>query len=111
MFAEMDTTTIEIVILAVFTLILFGIWFLLGYPEALKAKVEHPEWVAGAPTGLCEGLDDEDVKTICMLEEALGRELTHEEMRRYWDLREEGHSPKIIYQWLLEEIKEHKTHH
>jgi len=101
---------ITIAILIIFTLALFGVWFLLGYPEAKKAKIEHPEWVAGAPTGLCEGLDDEDVKAICMLEEALGRELTHEEIKRYWELREEGHSPKIIYKWLLEEIQEHKKH-
>jgi hypothetical protein len=46
-----------------------------------------------------------------MLEEALGRELTHDEIKRYWELREEGHSPKIIYKWMLEEIQEHKTHH
>ena len=101
---------ITISILIVFTLFLFGIWFLLGYSDAKEAKIEHPEWLAEAQAASQKGLDDEDVKTICMLEEALNRELTHDEMKRFWELREEGHSHKIIYRWMLEEIKGGKKH-
>ncbi|SNZ08443.1 hypothetical protein SAMN06265182_1286 [Persephonella hydrogeniphila] len=95
------------VIAAVF-LILMIIMFVLGYKEALKAKVEDPLVLENHMIG--EGWEFDTFVDYEEIIDILGREPNDEEMRIFMDLVEEGYHGEVLLKKFLEKIKKNEHH-
>jgi len=99
---------LSVIIAAVF-LVLMVIMFILGYKEALKAKVEDPLAVTdGEMFG--EGWEKDTFVEFEKIIDILGREPNEDEMRIFLSLVEEGYHGDTLLQKFLEELKKHQHH-
>ncbi|WP_457626575.1 hypothetical protein [Persephonella sp.] len=98
---------ISAVIAGVF-FVLMIIMFVLGYKEALKAKVEDPFVLENHMVG--EGWELDTFVDYEKIIDILGREPSDEEMRIFMDLVEEGYHGEILLKKFLEKIKKNEHH-
>ena len=94
---------IGIIITLIIFLIMMGIMFVVGWKDALREKYENP-LVGLVHPYTDEAFSEEDTKAISYLEEKLGRELTEEELKKYWELKYEGHNTYIILANMMVEL-------
>ncbi len=97
------------IIIAVLFAILTVIMFLLGWKEALKAKVIDPIKVEEFYTG--EGWDEDVHAAYEKILESLHRELNDEEQRYFMELVEEGYRGNYLIKKFLEFSRQFKEHH
>jgi len=98
---------ISAVIAGVF-FVLMIIMFVLGYKEALKAKVEDPFVLENHMVG--EGWELDTFVDYEKIIDILGREPNDEEMKIFMDLVEEGYHGEVLLKKFLEKIKKNEHH-
>jgi hypothetical protein len=98
---------ISAVIAGVF-FVLMIIMFVLGYKEALKAKVEDPFVLENHMVG--EGWELDTFVDYEKIIDILGREPSDEEMKIFMDLVEEGYHGEVLLKKFLEKIKKNEHH-
>ncbi|WP_456464156.1 hypothetical protein [Persephonella sp.] len=96
------------VILAFTFLVLMIIMFILGYKEALKAKVEDPFVYQNYMIG--EGWEKDTFVEYEKIIDILGREPSDEEMKIFLDLVEEGYHGDVLLKKFLEKVNKSKHH-